>query len=99
MPVLNDHGTLSAYLAEDPSGSTSILVQAVDNGGLYSAKGSNVSEPLLYLVAGGHAARAGEAHHEAVVVLRVRQIANHGVDASRVDAAAGISAPHRLRNS
>ena len=47
MPVLNDHGTLSAYLAEDPSGSTSILVQAVDNGGLYSAKGSNVSERAL----------------------------------------------------
>ena len=47
MPMLSEVGTLSATLSEDPTGSTGIVVQAVDNGWLYNARGSNMSEPAI----------------------------------------------------
>ena len=47
MPVINSAGTLRAYLSEDPTGSTSIVVRAVDDGSLYSDAGTNISEPII----------------------------------------------------
>jgi hypothetical protein len=47
MPVLNSAGTLNAYLAEDPTGSTTLVVRAVDDGSLYNDKGTNISATVI----------------------------------------------------